>query len=350
MKKILMISPILFLTWAYAKVSPNYLFFVELKNNECVWNLALPPDLLPKEINRTKGVNVDGETTCSKHIVFSKLKPEMFYIDQDTVYLLEFKNGKSTKQTIAKLPDQFVNTKSDTSFNISDNNNPIFAKMIPTDDLKTKPGSGDEIFIIYKDKKYLDPGYGTRMIVELFELVNGKWKNIKTEITTTEAPDARGMDVLKELKPNNYNSLKTKLEKSDALFNNSLIKFNDIEHKQNLKLVNKTLKEAEEDPFDPYKYIPIDAKKGILSNIVSGDYPHYTLPIFLCENKCAISKKFETHKFESSVGIHLNSDGYFLIGEENGNARTQVFSVRGTKPLKTFEKSIFATWLKQDYL
>lgn len=316
----------------YAKTSPTYLFYLEETSSGCLWFLALPPDLKPVEVNKA--------SSCSTNILFSKLEPSMTYVDGKVIYKLDFKN-KISKNKLAELPFELDEGE---RFLIGENKKLWVVKYVYFSKLPTIKKSGKEYYVY--GKEYPKEKYEYATLTELFEYNGKAWVSINLQENPSSDDNFEiVIGALQNKKiSKDYNSFYDKLKLGYCCREDQL-NVSETSLPNILKLVGSS-KDAE---MEEYTYKPLNTEIGLLSKIVWGDTPHYVPPTYYCENECKKNKKLQISDFQQ-MGIHLNADGYLLIGEESSHAKVQVFSIKDTKPLKTFSKAVFATWLRQDYL
>lgn len=317
-----------------SKVSPTYLFYLEATKYGCTWFMALPPKLTPIKVNQTK--------SCNKHILFSKLKPDMLYYDNKAIHKLTLK-GKVNRKKVANLPfkisesDQLIMSAKNKIWVVRDvflSNKPVIIK------------DGKE-FITYKNKKYPKKDYEYSSVSELYELNNNKWTRLDMQVNPG-SDDSFGMVTAvlegKEISKN-YNSFSKKIDLGRCCTSTA----NNLD-KNSIAFILKLVGGSEDSETEEYDYKPVNANQAIVSKVDFGDTPHYVSPVYMCENKCKLNKKLKIYDFSPmQMGIHVNSAGYFLIGEEYSHAKVQVFNLKSINPIKVFPKAVFATWLRQDY-
>lgn len=315
-----------------ANTSPTYLFYLEETSSGCSWFLALPPDLKPVEVNKT--------SSCNTNILFSKLEPSMTYVDGKVIYKLEFKN-KISKNKLAELPFELDEGE---RFLIGENKKLWIVKYVYFSKLPTIKKSGKEYYVY--GKEYPKEKYEYATLTELFEYNGNGWVSINLQENPSSDDNFEiVIGALQNKKiSKDYNSFYDKL-KLGYCCGSEAVKLKKSSLPNILKLV-----EADGDEIMvEYNYVPLNTKISMLTKMLFGDTPHYGAPVYFCEDECNINKKLQLSEF-NQLGIHINKEGYLLIGEEYSHAKAQVFSFDNPKPLKTFDKAVFATWLRQDYL
>ncbi len=314
-----------------AKVSPTYLFYLEETKTGCTWFMALPPLLKPVEVNKSR--------SCNKHILFSKLDPSMIYVDGQSIYKLDFKGTINSKK-IADLPFEISDQD---QFLFGDGNKIWIIKDVFLSDKLVITKDGKQ-FISYKNKLFLKKTHEYSSISELHEYDNNKWTMVDMQVNPG-SDDAFQMvtAVLKNKKiSKDFNSFADKIKLGQCCTGQSP----ELD-KSTQDIISKLMGPSDGGAVD-YDYKILNDKQSLVSKIIYGDTGHYMPPVYICEDECKSNKKFLISDF-SQMGIHVNSEGYFLAGEEYSHAKTQVFNLKNVKPLKTFSNAVFATWLKQDY-
>jgi hypothetical protein len=318
----------------------------ETDSASCAWHLLNVETKADRIFHRSD--------SCTDAIVFHRSDRYAFYLDGQKVMKVLFPIGEmATVTVLATLPRP---ESTYTEATISPSGHFRVASMVVIDSPQIA-AEGQQTYVVYDGKRYErhPTPWGSDALVFVDDLMDREWKSVSARATKCEAGDTPGFRVVSEelQLPDQFIRLSDLLNASTCAGQACASGLPKWDATEELRIAKKlgyqgSLADA---GLDGAGYLSIEeGHAGLLFRMTFGDTPHYTPPVYFCNERCQEMVALPALEERPQLSATVIRPPYVLIADEWIGSNAVIYAYRDPAPVMEIDEAVYAVRLDIGYL